>query len=741
MDEDKLLDMLQELESNSAQFVWGTLAQERREAMREYYRQPYGNEEPGWSSIVTSEVQDTVEWILPDLLDMFVSNDEAVVFEPTQAADAKGAEQATDAANYVFYKQNNGFLQLYTAFKDALMVKNCAVHWRKETERFNEKIPVNGASYEMLALLLHDDDNIVSAEQVQQPMMDPATGRPAIGPDGQPMMQTLFNAIISRPSERKVIKIDAFEPDNLLVYRNWTSPLLEKCPYVARNMEVSLSDLKQMGFDDVTAEELAASDQPSFGASLEERNSRRGLTNELIDPTGQVDAEDESLTLGYLRIEWVLVDFDGDGIAERREVYRLADKILSNEECDEVPVATGSPIIVQHRWDGMSVAEIMSDLQMLKTELTRGVVNNAYLANNPRQTVLTDPNGGPFADVDAMLDNRPGVVIPVKRADAIGGDATPFVGNQMFPLLEYVDQMGEKRTGVSKQQQGLDPNALRPDRTAAEVMMTANAAKSRIKLIARILAETVVKPTFRGVLRLLTSGDMQPLAFRLRGEFVELDPNEWHDGYDMTVNVGLGTGDKEKQLAVLGGIFKTQMGFATSPMGEMFVTPEQLFNTQSKMIQLGGFKNVGDFLNDPGPQAKLPSPPPPPPDPSITVAQIRAQAEEQKGQREAHLDAQRVAFDQQLKDRDQQNQLALQSSNDARDAERERMKIESHERIEMQRIAADAAEKQAQRDHDRWKIELDASVRIECANIASKAKIIDPATVTSTNEIATEVRQ
>jgi len=756
MDDDTLLGMLQELEENSAHFVWGTLAQERRAAAKEYYRQPYGNEEEGWSSIVTSEVQDTVEWILPDLLDMFVSSDDAVVFEPTQEADAKGADQATDACNYVFYKQNNGFLTLYTAFKDALMFKNCAVHWRKETLRTNRKERLNGISPEMLALKLEETKGkIVAAEEVQQPLIDPLTGQPALDQLGQPMMQTLISALISKPTEKTVIKIEAFEPDNLLIQRDWTSPMLADCPYVARNMEVTLSDVHQMGHKDVTAEELAASVQPGVGESIEQRRSRRGLTNEINDPANQIEVDDESLTRGYLRIEWVLVDFDGDGIAERREIYRLDDKILSNEECDEVPIATGSPILVQHRWDGMSVAEIMSDLQMLKTELTRGVVNNAYASNNPRKLVLVDSHGAPQADVDDLLDGRPGVNIRVKQLNAVQMEPTSFVGNQMFPLLEYVDQMGEKRTGVSKQQQGLDPNALRPDRTAAEVMMTANAAKSRIKLIARILAETVVMPIFKGTLRLLTSGDMQPISFKLRGQFVELNPNEWTDGYDMTANVGLGTGDKDKQLAVLENIWQTQMALAPSPMGEMMVTPQQMFNTQAKMIALGGFKNVGDFLTDPG-EAPLPKKPPQAPDPALQVAQIKAQSQQQietvKLQASAQGKQAELAQQAELERMRMQMQAEVDVNRQQAEAEQHAFKVRLE--AELEQLKAQYEDQRHQREmafrqwtfeqeqaQARWKAELDAATKIEAANISSKSKLDNAATAAATGEIAAEVQQ
>ncbi|VTU34173.1 hypothetical protein RA8CHR_04920 [Variovorax sp. RA8] len=702
MDDKQLLSLLQERESSSAQFVWGTLAQERRRSVREYYRLPYGTEVEGWSDIVTSEVQDTVEWILPDLVEMFLSSDDAVEFEPTEADDAEYCQQATDTVNHVFRKMNDGFLVLTTAFKDALQIKTGAIHWRKEKKRIRKVITLENVSALELAAQSQEDDKIEGQDVTLVPAIDQMTGQPVFNLDGTPAVEERFTVRISRVVEKKCIKVEAFQPDNLLVQRDWSSMMLADCPYVNRNMEVTLSDLHEMGFKDVEAKELAASIQPGVGDAEDQRQMRRGLPEEADLDREAVETADESQTKGWLRIEWVLADFDGDGIAERREVYRLADKVLSNEECDEVPISIGSPILVQHRWDGMSIAEIVSDLQVIKTELTRSVLNNAYLANNPRKTVLIDKNGAPMADIDDVLDGQPGDVIRVRQPDALGGDLTPFVGNQMFPLLEYIDSMGEKRTGVSKMQQGIDPNALRTDRTAYEAGQLTNAAKQRVKLIARMLGETLVKPMFKGILHLLTEGDMEPIAFRLRGRFVKYDPNDWRDGYDATVNVGLGTGDTDKQMLVLGNIAQTQLMLAQSPLGEMMVTPKQIYNTQAKRIALGGFKNVGEYLKDPG-DAPMPKKPEGPP-PEVLIEQMKQQTAMARIDREA-----------QIKEREAQNNFALQQQNDERDAARERAKAEYDYQLELARIA-----------EGRYKTDKDNAARVTVAKISHPESILPP---------------
>lgn len=697
MDDERLLSILQAQEDDSAAFTWGTLANEREESMKEYFRMPYGTEEDGWSSIVTSDVQDTVEWILPALLKIFTSTDRAVSFDPVRAEDVEGAEQATDACNYVFYKQNDGFLTLYTAFKDALMVKNCAVMWRKEKKRVKKITPVKGASAEMLVMVLQE-----AGEDAE---IEAATATQVAGPFGP---VDLYDARIKTYEEKTCVKVEAFPPEELLVKRDWTSPMLHDCPYVARSMRVTLSDIHEMGYKDVNADDLGDSDDSGVSADKAFRENRLGTTDAVNVQGARVDSDDESQTEGYLRIEYVLVDYDGDGIAERRCIYRLKNKILKNEESEEVPFATSSPILNTHRWDGMSVAETVSDLQKLRTELTRQMVNSAVLANNPRTKVLTDSNGSPKANIDDLLTSAPGRILRQQTTDAIQEHVTPWVGGQMFPMLEYIDYMREQRTGVSRAQQGIDANALRHDRTAAEVMQTANAAAARIELIARIFAETLVKPIFRGIFKLLTDGEMEKLSFRLRNEFVEFDPNEWRDGYDMTINVGLGTGDKQQQAALLQAIFAQQGAIAASPIGSLLVKPKHVYNTVTKIVENAGFKNTGDFYDDPG-DASTPQPGPPP---EVVLKQAELQADAQKFQAETQRLKEIEELRAQAKLMETRGTLELQAANDQRDSERE-MLIAQH-KAELERM---------QLELDRYKTDRDNETRIQVALINQQGKM------------------
>ena len=269
------------------------------------------------------------------------------------------------------------------------------------------------------------------------------------------------------------------------------------------------------------------------------------------------------------------------------------------------------------------MADAVSDLQKLHTELLRQTVNNLYLTNNPRKKVLTDANWSPLANIDDLLDSRPGGVLRQRDPNAIADDVTPFAAAATMPMLEYVQGMRENRTGVSRTSMGLNPDSLNNTATGRQIDMTA--AQQRIELIARIIAEALVKPIFKGILKLLTDGDMEKLAFRLRDEFVEYDPNEWRDSYDMTINVGLGSGDTQVKGAQLVQILALQKEALMA--GLPMVTPKHLYHTAAKLVENAGFKDVQNFLQDPSTAPPQPKEPPLPiqaPEPAQSTDGSRA---------------------------------------------------------------------------------------------------------------------
>lgn len=363
MSDDDLLRFLEAEQASSYHYVSSDTAAEREQALRDYYRMPYGNEEDGRSQTISSDVFDVVEGMLPELLETFVSTDKAVSFEPQTAEDEEGAKQAGIACNHVFYKQNNGFLVLHDAIKDGLLLKTGAIRWW-----WDESREVSFSTYtadEMqiaMYLMANPDAKVIEQDEVETP--------PEVIQQAQMMGQMpprRLKVKIRTVAKRQKVRIASIPPDELFVSARHDCLLLDEAPYIAYVSERTVSDIRQMGYD-VTPDEVRA-------AKEEEGTEDRDFTN-YVRNGGSWNGEDdnptdESMHRGWLRMEYPMVDFDGDGIAERRCVVRLGKKILENKECSHVPIAAWSPYIIPHKFIGMSAAELVSDSQKIGTDILR----------------------------------------------------------------------------------------------------------------------------------------------------------------------------------------------------------------------------------------------------------------------------------------------------------------------------------------------------------------------------------
>lgn len=659
MTEAELLAFLDDEARQAHLFNDGEAQEERTRAMRAYSREPYGNEEEGRSAVVASDVFDAVEGMLPDLIEVFTSSDKAVVFEPVGPEDEESAEQVTNACNYVFYKQNNGFMILYTSLKDALLLKTGAVKWfweKKRTPTFNTYRAVD--EYQLAAFLAENP----TAEVVEQDEVEP--GEEEIARYQQVAAEQMAQGFMpAEMPKRYTVKIKTVEekgkccivaipPEELQVSRRHDSPLLDDCPYVCHVTRRSVSEIREMGFD-VDASEVRAA---VYENVTDYRENNGGRFDDWEDETTLED----SMVRGYLRDEYVLMDYDGDGIAERRHIIRLGDRILSNEECGHVPIAAWTPYINTHSFNGVSVADLVEDFQRIHTTILRQQIDNLYLANNQETVVLTDSQGNPQANIDDLLNRRPGGVIREKIQGAVRPYMQRWQGIEAVPMLEQLQGEKENRTGWTRYSQGLDGDSL--NKTASGARMIMNASQKRMKLMARIAAECLVAPMFRGIFKTLSDNGMEQLSYRLNGKFVQYDPQAWRDQYDMTINVGIGTGDVQQQSEFLMQIAQAQAAVAGSPYAKQLISPKQVFNVQARLAENAGFKNPEEFWVDPDTVPEDDSPPPP--DPKVELEKAKLKDSQQKAQAEMQLEMQKqdkeLAFKAEQAELDRQFRLQME---------------------------------------------------------------------------------
>jgi hypothetical protein len=341
---------------------------------------------------------------------------------------------------------------------------------------------------------------------------------------------------------------------------------------------------------------------------------------------------------------YIKIDEDEDGIAELRRIVYCGSEILEDDECDHIPFHAICPIPVPHKFFGQSLADRAMDIQLIKSTVTRQMLDNLYLTNNARVGAVDGQ-----VNLDDLLNATPGGVIRMKSVNAIQPIEVPAVTAQAFPMLEYMDQVQAKRTGVSDSQQGLDPDVLNNvSATAVAAMMKSNSGK--LELIARVFAETGVKSLFKGILHLMTKYQNKPKIVRMRGKYAEFDPRTWANEYDVSVNVGLGSGDREQKLAMLQMILSKQEQIIQQygPANPL-VSVGQYRNTLAKFIEAAGFKDSTEFMNEITPEvdAALSQPQPPAPDAQAEVAQMLAQVEREKTQAKAQIDAAKLDLERQ----------------------------------------------------------------------------------------------
>ena len=629
--EENLLSIIDKEVGNSTSYS-GELDQQRRKALDYYNGEPFGNEIAGRSSVVSTDVMDVVEWAMPILMKIFGSGDQVGRFEPQTEEDVEMCEQATDYCNYVFFRENDGFKLLYDVMKDALLSKTgiFMIVW-EDTEE-TKKESYEGLNDEEFQLLLMDEEVEVVEHTAISGMVEVEAEIPEMDSGLNPEMQmpqpTIHNVTVHKTETGGKVDIQSVAPEEFYISRN--ARTIEDASFVCHRTSYTVSQLIEMGFDD--ADEYTSDDTQRFNQESDARNFADDSLASLPDDETDASTREIWIDEAYIRCDW-----DGDGISELRKVWKTGDRIILNEEVDRVPFATICPLPMPHKFYGLSLADIVMDIQLIKSTLWRNILDNIYHLNNGRFECLDGK-----VNMDDMLTNRPAGVVRVKEVGAVKRLDTPDIGKAPYEMLNYIDQVRDGRTGITKFNQGLDANVLQQS-TATAFMQQLQSSQARIELIARNFAETGIKQAFLMIYELLQKHSDKSKMVKLRNEFIPVDPRGWSHKADFTVRVGLGNGNREQNMVHLQALAQMQEKIvALGGMG-LLVTPKNIFNTIKEIGMNMGLKNIEDFLTDP--QDNMP---PQQDNSKAQVEQMKAQVDMQKLQLEAQkleIEKQKLAFE------------------------------------------------------------------------------------------------
>ena len=580
----------------------------------------------GRSQVTDRTVFETIHWMMPSLSRIFANGDDIVEFQPFGPEDEEAAKQESDYLNYLVTQKNPWPVIFNTWAMDALLSKNgyCEPYMEKKIQTETETY--ERLSDQSLALLLQDGDaevveHTAETDQKQlEPAIDPTTGQPQIDPlTMQPVMQPrlLHTVTIRKTKPKKKLCFKVIPPERTKCDINLETFMLADANYFEYWDDVTISYLRSIGFDveDDISDSAEGRDysQESIARNLYSEDS----TNE--DSSGDVDP---AMRKVRLRCIWIRHDTDEDGIAELQKCYRVGETILTRDgypalyPCTRVGVSCITPNINPHRHIGTSEADLTIEVQRIKTAILRQGLDGLYFALNPETAISNEVN------VEDYMVSRPGgLKRMIEGSTAVPGEGhvLPIVRQNVFPDaiagLEYMGQVSESRTGVSRAFAGVDPSTInKGNSSGVAINQLSTMASQRVEQIARMFS-VGVEYLFSLAHELVIKSGHEPEVVKLRGKWVPIDPSTWKNGRDMRIVVGYGAGNKDALVARLMLIANMQKEMAAAELPT--VNAQNLYATAIEITKASDFTAPQRFFTDP---ATVPPPPPPSPTPDAQLA-------------------------------------------------------------------------------------------------------------------------
>jgi hypothetical protein len=688
-DVDKLIAAIDAAEENAyGSDNDGGLAADRALLINLYIGQNVDPAPTGRSQVVDRSVFETIQWILPSLCRIYANGSDLVSIPPLGPDDEAAAKQEAEYINHVVQDRNPWFELFNTWSTDALLTRNAYFYAYRDTKRSTEIERYERQTEAGVALLLQDKDVEVidhkayPSDEPPQPVMDEATGQMVMPPP-----EMLYDVELRRVEEKGEVCIKVLPPERVKVSQYTPSYRLSDCPYFEFYDDVTLSDLRAEGFD--VADDIA-SDEASYET---EEDQARDLYTETRDD----DHKDPAMRRVRRRAIWIAHDHDEDGIAELQYVVRVGREILFREEVGSIPIACAVPSPLPHRHVGMSVGDMVADVQRIKTAILRQGLDNLYLSNNPQKVYNQN-----LVNLDDLMTSVPGGHIRVDGdPNQVRYEKHPFVFPEAMQGLEYMDQIRENRAGVNRYFTGVDQNSL--NKTATGIQTLSTMAAQRVEQLARILGSGI-EDLARIVHELILKGGHKKEIVRLKGEWVEVDPAQWKKRSDFKISVGFASGNKDAMVQRLMMIAQNQ--YQALELGLPIVEPQNLHETMLELTKASDFSSPERFWTDP----KTAEPKPQPPNPDMMKLQLEGTVKEA----ELEMAQEQSATDAQLK----QAELQLKAQEAAQKLEIEKYKIDTDARV---RIAI--AEMQREQAREAAQLQHEADMRMAEVNHESEMQM------------------
>jgi hypothetical protein len=669
-----------------------------------YLGNPTGTEQEGRSALVSTDVADAIEWIIPQVMKSFTQNNEVVIFDPVGPDDEKQAELESEFVYDILMKQNDGFILIHQFVKDALMQRNGILKVYYENEEDVKTEEYTGLSEEQLQMLVAD-------KTVEILKLSENSYYDSIQPGDPVSLIRSYDIKIKITNNNGTICVDAVPPEQFRVSNQHNSINLDKARFTSHIVTKSVSDLIEEGYDPEVVQNLAEADlmRSSYRFDAQRENT-------LIPATF---VEDMSSKLVDVCECFLKLDRDGDGIATPQKITvgnsMPPSVVLSKEEVDYSPWVACTAIIMSHKFKGLSIYDRLKQIQDNKTALLRNIMDNLYLQNNQRNIIVEGQ-----VNIDDMLVSRPGGIIRAKRIDAITPLQTPMIGDTGFVMMKYLDEVKSGRVGVSAEGTATPQNiGNKVGSEGVERLMTAK--EELVGLIIRVIAETGLKPLCTKIRDLAVKHIDTAQDFKFKGEWVKVNPSSWKPRSKTTVRVGTGTGDHQKQMAAITQVAMIQKELAQTPLGYM-CSPGKVYSALDDLCKFSGLNGATRYFVDPASpegqqaaqQAQQSAQQASQKQEQMTIEQMRQQAELAKS---ATTSAESQMANVQLK-----GQVELGKHQREMDKATAQAQIASLEmQLQKQMLLLDAIKTKHKDELDKEKMLLDAAIKLTGIEATAKA--------------------
>lgn len=620
------------------------IANEQQTALEYYEGRPFGNEVPGSSEVVLRDVAETIDWALPAIMRAFFYTQEVVRYEDLspESEMAGHGRRMTQVVNEIFRERLHGFRVVYDWAKAGLLEKFATVKFWVEHVREPMIESAQGLSAEQLVVLAAQEDVELFEATAQ----------------GEAPFET-YDVRWKRWRVYPRLRLETVPPEEFLISKR-AKRLDQQVDFVAQRRQITRSELCSLGVPWEVADELPSS---SSSAPMDGREvSRNDEELSAYTDASRTDRASQEVTLieSYIR-----VDVDGDGFAEQRQVWtggEYATNMIRHDYIQGHGFAGWTPIPSPHKLYGRDYADVVSDLQRIRSTLARQILDNIYRMNNARHKVIEGE-----VDLESYLDTAPGAPVIVERMESIEALETPPLGSAALEALQYFEKVREQRTGIHPYSQ--EVYAAGQNQTAQGVSQVFEAAMAQIQLLCQIFAESGLRDLFEIIPRAMKQAGMGPGKIKVGNDWIDYDPQAWPDDFRVSVQVGLSPGQTEQRLQrlllILGLQKESLAGFGPGYM----VTPEQLYHTAERIVEQAGFLSAGAFFLSPAGK-EMPQQPPSP-------EEVTAQSEAQTKQSQRALELSRLEFDRE-KEAKQTARLEMEGQ---REHEREMARIAMEERV------------------------------------------------------------